>query len=316
MSKINIPRTIGAAEKKLNSLGELATATEWERAAIVAAYVHISEGRGKRNVSSDISPSDFAKLGIHGLTSHNSVRLYVRAWSDIVDEDGNVVGQRERPTPGKAVELPNDPWPPTRTGTDGINSPEGAEKTIEKIITKHGPTIIAKQTAKPEVAKEVVRNKEANKSIHRAQSSKNREAIHRRKERIAAADPAVAAQIAAVVDAGQTAAQNMSMSAGYTAFQRGMHDMFRNFGRCAKEESFTPMDWRQLLSNVYPLERFVERLRAGVDAWTEGEDPYAAMKEIFEEQTEERERLMDEAEAGTDIDLGLDEIEAWANQGS
>jgi hypothetical protein len=135
--KITIPSTVEEAATALGGLEALLTAKEWQRAAIVAAFVKIGEGRGKSigNSSSAISPVRFAKLKINGLQSENTVRMYVQRWLDA--HDG------VHPEPGAQVLLPETPWPVTRTGTDGYDSEEGAVETIKKLTRKH-PTAITK----------------------------------------------------------------------------------------------------------------------------------------------------------------------------
>ena len=328
-AKFNIPRTIEAAEKKLNSLGELATATEWGRAAIVAAYVEPRAGQGRRTSGTSAgsleSPTEFAKRGIHGLTSHHTVKLYHDAWFNILDEDDNVIGQRERPVPGRAVELPDVPWPPTRTGTDGYESEQGMEKTLEKLTTKHGadkvantlatkaPEAVAKQASKPQVANKIVRDPAATKSVHQAQSAKTQEHIKARQKRIADAGAVPAAQTAAAVDAAQAAMQNQNWTPAYTRITQARGQMIKAWLDAIKEQSLNAFDRHLLGSDLPSLERFVDEVRAFVEA---EDDPYDAVKEARAERHDEFNREMDEAEAGVDLDTGLDEIEAWANQGS
>lgn len=204
MGKVMIPRTIGAAERKLNSLGELATATEWERAAIVATFVQPGKaGRkpGNRSISNDYETAgEFAKRGIHGLTSASHVMVYYRAWFDVMDEDGNITGKRERPVAGKSVELPTEGWPPTRTGTDGYSTEEGAKKTINRIIEKHGSDVLEDAVeanpsvvAKPKVAAAVVKDEKARTGIRKGAESVRKEAAAKSKmprPRTPAPDPA------------------------------------------------------------------------------------------------------------------------------
>ena len=56
------------------------------------------------NDGTRISAQAFADLGIVGLRSHSTVRLYAMRWLDA--HDG------EHPEPGEAVELPEAEWPP------------------------------------------------------------------------------------------------------------------------------------------------------------------------------------------------------------
>jgi hypothetical protein len=178
-----MPRSIRAAENKLNELGEIATATEWHRAAIVATFVEIGRGHGGRretpNSGSLESAVAFARRGIVGLTSDTTVAMYARAWLD----------KFPRPEPGRKVTLPDDGWPPTRTGTDGYNSEEGAAKTIQKIVEKHGASALATATkASPKVAEAaaqalIEKGDVAALSNATAKASKNRQVERNRQRR-------------------------------------------------------------------------------------------------------------------------------------
>ena len=137
---ITIPRSIAAAERKLNELGEIATATEWSRAAIVATWTKPgSGGRRQPSSSGQLSYREFSELGIVGLRSTTTVQLYAEAWTDA--HDG------ERPQPGRRVTLPDAGWPPTRTGTDGYQSAEGMQRTVARLIERHGAEPVAEAIA-------------------------------------------------------------------------------------------------------------------------------------------------------------------------
>lgn len=141
--KIQIPASVNEAVEKLGSLGKLLTATEWERAAIVAAFVEEGEGRGKSvNASSSISPQEFAALGITGLRSKDTVRRYVRAW---MDEVGT------RPQAGHSVSLPSKLFPNDSRGT--IDTSEGSQ--VVDVVKKNAPAM-AKALADSAVVSRVV----------------------------------------------------------------------------------------------------------------------------------------------------------------
>lgn len=136
---IAIPSTIERARARLADIDSLLTSKGWERAAVVAAFVRLGEAQGAHAKKGMMGTVQFAALGIAGLTKVDTVRMYVQAW---LDANGG-----EYPQPGKTVALPTDPWPPTRTGTDGYESDEGAVNTVRKLVAKHGddaPAIIAK----------------------------------------------------------------------------------------------------------------------------------------------------------------------------
>jgi hypothetical protein len=124
--KINIPGTIDEAVASLTGIGALLTAKEWERAAIVAAFVSLSEGKGKRNVSSDISPVEFAALGIVGLKSKNTVWAYAQAWQEAINQGKAVAAE-----PGATVALPDLTWE-SRKAIEATPEPE--QETESEIV--------------------------------------------------------------------------------------------------------------------------------------------------------------------------------------
>jgi len=124
--KITIPGSIEEAETALNGLEALLTAKEWQKAAIVAAFV--KPGIRKRQ-GQFMTTSQFADLRISGLQSQNTIVMYVQRWLDA--HDGI------HPEPGAQVALPDIEWPVSRTGTDGYDSEQGAIDTITKIAEKH-----------------------------------------------------------------------------------------------------------------------------------------------------------------------------------
>lgn len=116
-NRTRIPATIKDAVNQLNGLGDLLTAKEWERAAIVYAFTR--DGTGRDNAIRSETTTDgytarqFADLGITGLKSDATVRIYRKAWQAAIDAD------KAKPvSPGDEVSEPDMSWPPTdpRTG--------------------------------------------------------------------------------------------------------------------------------------------------------------------------------------------------------
>lgn len=142
MASIQIPRTAKAVVAELGTVGELLTATEWRKAALIASVVRLP-GRGARREeagSSFFTAEQFADQRLAGLRSKDTVRLYVERW--LAANDGAY------PRLGAKVKLPTDEWPPSRTGTDGYESEDGLAKTVGRLIDKHGPEPIIKAVAK------------------------------------------------------------------------------------------------------------------------------------------------------------------------
>jgi DNA N-6-adenine-methyltransferase (Dam) len=108
VSTFVIPRDARKADNLAGELGELASATEWKRAAIVYARVQVRDhqGRPAEKVKSDLlTPAEYALLGIHGLRSKTTVRAYWRAWDKAVTE-----GLAEPVKLGDQVTVPSAEW--------------------------------------------------------------------------------------------------------------------------------------------------------------------------------------------------------------
>lgn len=92
----------------LANLEGLLTATEWEKAAIVAAYVDTDLPGTFKHTSAKVSAAKFAALGINGLKSKATVTRYAQAWK----ATGLPI-----PAEGEEVTLPTMPFsealPPT-----------------------------------------------------------------------------------------------------------------------------------------------------------------------------------------------------------
>lgn len=128
---VAIPATIEDAVGALNGIDALLTAKGWERAAIVYAFTEPDPG-AKRAQTSDGNPSkvllsisDFAKLGIAGLATRETVAHYRKCW---IDGGGDPFTY-----PGATVELPTGPFPPPGDSNFGKRvSPEKAKATVEQ----------------------------------------------------------------------------------------------------------------------------------------------------------------------------------------
>ena len=111
MTTFSIPSDPDQADDLASELGELASAAEWKRAALVYARVHVSTHGGDRSkVNSDladdkISPKQYALRGIHGLRSQTTVRRYWQAWDNLVAE-----GKALPVSLGDEIELPDEEW--------------------------------------------------------------------------------------------------------------------------------------------------------------------------------------------------------------
>jgi hypothetical protein len=100
----------------LGGIERLLTAKEWERAAIVWAFTTNDDvgGRPRKGHETStrfpVSISQFARLGLAGLTKPETIRRYRNAWQDAIDR-----GKAQPVRPGDDnIEIPDLPWPPSR----------------------------------------------------------------------------------------------------------------------------------------------------------------------------------------------------------
>lgn len=125
-----IPESIEDAVLNLKGLGELITASEWQRAALVWAFTtDQANGRGNCGTSTALSSRSFAALGIQGLKSDKTVRNYRRAWSQAI-ADGVATDVK----PGDLIDLPDVEWqeyfnPETATDTGLKMEPTSDEES-------------------------------------------------------------------------------------------------------------------------------------------------------------------------------------------
>lgn len=164
--EITIPASVDEAVDKLGSLGKLLTATEWERAAILAAFVRLDEHGGDKTKteSSLASTAEFAAKGIVGLKSKDTVRRYVNAWMDEV---------KVRPTPGQPVDLPTAEFPHSGSRNNGPEadlhkSTAGMARALDAKPEQAAEHLVSKMTpeAKQAMATELV--KQASDEVEKA----------------------------------------------------------------------------------------------------------------------------------------------------
>ena len=129
---MNIPETIEAATEQLEGLGALLQASEWERAAIVYAFTHVSELGGNQHSeghnNKTLSMNEFAAKGIVGLKTDVTVRKYHLAWQDAIDQNNAAMV-----TPGTSYILPIIDWPPEgRSARLSGASPKRAAQAIHE----------------------------------------------------------------------------------------------------------------------------------------------------------------------------------------
>lgn len=237
---ITIPKTFAAAKKRLTGLGALLTATEWERAAIVAAFTEPRAGQGT-NVPTGTkvhSPTTFAQLGIHGLSDRRTVQHYRAAW---VDRYGSVV-------PGQTVALPNDRFP------DNPRSPEGTIASFRSAVQKD-PTVLQK----------VIRGTKDEDGSADPQVVDER--VESMTDAIAtglAADPYIAAKVQTKVEAKQSTPQPKAPGQDWSKVVRAVRT---NHGRADLAVRDLIRDLNP--ANVYAedIQELIEHLEQDRDVW-------------------------------------------------
>lgn len=123
---VAIPATIEEAVGALTGIDALLTAKGWERAAIVYAFTANQQGSqtDSRKVVNRLGVKEFADLGIAGLTTQDTVRLYRTAW---IEGGGNPLVE-----PGGWTILPTGKFPPREDTNFGSRvSPAKAKETVE-----------------------------------------------------------------------------------------------------------------------------------------------------------------------------------------
>lgn len=112
MIEISVADSIEAAQSDLTQLDHVARSTEWKRAALVFAFTKSDKG-GRPSVGSQNAPtgklsiSEFAELGIPGLSSRNSVAHYRQRWEYLMEQYG-----APEVEPGAHIAVPDVEWEP------------------------------------------------------------------------------------------------------------------------------------------------------------------------------------------------------------
>lgn len=312
---IRIPKTPEEVKDTLEGLDALLTAKEWERAAIVFALTYegnTREGKARKRQAEDCSSAiftvtQFLDLKISGLISAHTVKIYRDAWQAAID-----AGQASADIfAGQRVTLPEMGWPATRTGTDGYSTPEGAQKTIDRIVAKHGAAILAAQAAKPEVAAAVANDPQATKAVIKQRHARTKRIITKRKL-LASDTPDANDEIDEVTEAVDAAAEAYPSNSPYfTAMERSEGECHTRWMQGVRKQAFTALDRSHMAAFLYRLRRLEEEVTAYVEA---EDDPYEAVDLARAEREEQFNLEMDLAEAGIEIP-DFDAIERYANEG-
>jgi hypothetical protein len=102
---MKIPTDIDGAVLSLKGLGELITASEWERAAIVWAFTEDRNPGRNSSTFGRMSAAEFASQSIAGLTSKQTVVKYRKAWKLAIEH-----GFATDVEPGDLIDLPEAEW--------------------------------------------------------------------------------------------------------------------------------------------------------------------------------------------------------------
>lgn len=203
--------------------------------------------------------------------------------------------------------LTGKPWT-----TAPENLTEADEDAVIEKVARTRPKAVAAQAAKPKVAAEIVEDKAATKAVIQQQSARTQRLVKKRREAVAAAGADVKGEMADAVNAGLGAMDNTPV---YNRLNSHQGQMNTAWMEGIREQSFNALDRHMLASDQAALERHVAERRVFVEADAEGRSPWEAVAEHRKERWEQFHRDADEAEVGTNIDAGLDEIERFANEG-
>jgi hypothetical protein len=158
---VQLPRTIGSAERSLEGIDQLLTAKGWERSAIVYAFTY--EGKPGPQIAREVVRStirEFAGKRIGGLRTQDAVRHYRDAWKRAIEEYGAADVR-----PGQKVTLPDQPFPafyPTNMNPAGReNLAQQAEADgvgISKVmnVAANPKAVASAITADPEFMEKVI----------------------------------------------------------------------------------------------------------------------------------------------------------------
>ena len=145
---IQIPKTIEEVKTRLGSIERLLTAKGWERAAIVYAFTFEPGSPGRVSDASrnrdQVTASEFALLGIHGIQHKQTVYDYRRAWEMAVQE-----GQASPVKPGDDVILPMMSYPKVEVRNQQYKGILPSATVEESVAT------VRKLIERPEVAERV-----------------------------------------------------------------------------------------------------------------------------------------------------------------
>lgn len=160
MLTITIPASIEDAVGQLEGVERLLTAKQWERAAILAAFVEPDSGHGGREQTAGsshlVSCRAFAALGITGLKSKDTVSEYVRRW---LEDSG-----RRRPRPGDHIDPVGLPeWKKPDPGTRYEPGNGGA---VHRIVDQ--PATVQQALSDPEFARKIISNPAVRKAAAEA----------------------------------------------------------------------------------------------------------------------------------------------------
>lgn len=192
---VNIPRTIDSAVRSLTDLNGLLTTKEYERAAIVSAFIS----------SGQYTIAAFAKLGIAGLTNKDTVAHYLDAWKQAVTD-----GVATPVAPGQKVKLPPTEYefPANPTVARNVSDPErrdrltrqanldgvGASKVLD--VASNPRAVAAALKSDPKFLKRVMEDPAAVEIVRSAIKEDNAEQFARAREQYEhrASDPTTSAR--------------------------------------------------------------------------------------------------------------------------
>lgn len=152
-NKIQIPSTIAELKPRLVGLTAIVGTSQWSIAAMVYAFTTEDDRGGprprNRGEITAVSCREFARLGIHGLRSDQTVRRYRQAWADAIAD-----GRAKEARPGRAVALPDGDFPRDDRPGAGVEDRRPLDRVrsdMRKLTPQQKAEVVRETAMQPEV---------------------------------------------------------------------------------------------------------------------------------------------------------------------
>lgn len=259
MEAITIPSSVEDLTRHLVGIERLVTAGQWERAAIVYAFVRVEDPTStslRSETSGSMTPVEFAQLGIAGLRSENTVRRYVRAWQAAID-----TGEASPVRPGETLSLPDLPWPlePPQLESLRDRDPDRAERITEQAAEDHvAPNSIVAVIGQPSAVAAAIKSDPGMAETAREALKERDQTEYQRKSRKASPIPTPSLED---LNADRehpldgVIARTEAFNSGRSLIERGIHQL-QEMGTLTDPEQDTVRTLALALLDLNPVEAF------------------------------------------------------------